>query len=129
MSGASFDPFDLPATFDPLAPVTAAPPRRRRLALATAVSEAPDSFAGTGAGGRLAHLLRPRADGPAPAMDADARIAVLEGHLAALEARIDGLEAAIAPAPDGPKQLRRHSATALHDGQDARRSRAGRTRR
>jgi hypothetical protein len=32
MTGDPFDPFDLPATFDPLAPVTPALPRRRRLA-------------------------------------------------------------------------------------------------
>jgi hypothetical protein len=94
MTDGTFDPFDLPATFDPLAPVAPVPPRRRRLAEAAATAEAPPGqMAGAGAGGRLAHLLRPRAHGSAPAMDADARIAVLEGHLAALEARIDGLEA------------------------------------
>jgi hypothetical protein len=86
MTDDSFDPFDLPATFDPLAPVAPAPPRRRRLAAAAEAAHGPG--AGGGAAGRLAHLLRPNPSevaNPPSVEDLQAQVAILTARLDSLE--------------------------------------------
>lgn len=128
MSEDCFDPFNLPATFDPLAPVAPAPPRRRRAAAAAApAAEAvPGRKAGGGPGGRLAHLLRPRsgeADGSSGASGADARIIALETRLAMLTARIEGLEASLASGLDGQRERLLQGVTGRRTERGARRSR------
>jgi hypothetical protein len=94
----TFDPFDLPSSFDPLGSEAPPPPSRRRVAAtgANAVSQ------GAGAGGRLAHLLKPdkptAAVGPSGDVQGGqtaSRILALEDEVAILTARLDGLQAAV----------------------------------
>ena len=94
----TFDPFDLPSAFDPLATATPPPPRRRReAAAATAEAERPMNP-------RLAHLLPAVAHSASDARrsgtasddaDTSARFATLEDEVAILTARFDDLLAII----------------------------------
>jgi len=84
MARDTFDPFDLPSTFDPLQSQTPPPAHRPRPPSATS----PPTQAG--AGDRLAHLLS-RAE-PATA---EAHLAALEDGVAILAARLDRLHTAL----------------------------------
>ena len=102
----SFDPFDLPSSFDPFASQAYPPPPcRRRAAAATPASDGITKMPGAGhggAGGRLAHFLPP-AEPPAPPgtgsagndTDTATRLATLQHEVATLTARLDGLQAAL----------------------------------
>jgi hypothetical protein len=110
MSDATFNPFDLPSSFDPLgsdAPAT--PARRRRPAEPAAPARQGSSdnepTKSAGVGGRLAHLI-PAADQPHAASgsaagngatpdDGNARLKALEEKVAILTHRFDELQAAI----------------------------------
>jgi hypothetical protein len=106
----TFDPFDLPSSFDPLSYEGPPPPRRQRRSGAEAtVTTAEPAHHPTNP--RLAHLL-PKAKPPAllrpsrtgtdgaaavgTATDIGARLAALEDEVAILEARLTSLEPLLA---------------------------------
>ena len=118
MTGDTFDPFDLPSSFDPLGSEAPPPPRRRRVggAASPSGSDRPEQGlepaavgavrgdAGVpttpiGAGDRLAHLLRPA---PPPGDDGTVRLAALEAQVADLTARVAALEAQIRAPTQAP---------------------------
>jgi hypothetical protein len=108
----TFDPFDLPSSFDPLSYEGPPPPRRQRRSGAEAtVTTAEPAHHPTNP--RLAHLLPPAepalrphpsprgtgTDGAAAdgtATDIGARLAALEDEVAILEARLTSLEPLLA---------------------------------
>jgi hypothetical protein len=111
----TFDPFDLPSSFDPFATAAAPPPTRRRRPGARAAATATEP-ADRPTNPRLAHLLPPAepalrlhpsprgtggagTDGTAAdgtATDIGARLAALEDEVAILEARLTSLEPLLA---------------------------------
>jgi hypothetical protein len=106
----TFDPFDLPSSFDPLGYEDPVPPRRRR-ASSGAQPEAAAVPAERTVNPRLAHLLPPAEPAlrphPSPrgtggagtdgaATDIGARLAALKDEVAILEARLTSLEPLLA---------------------------------
>ena len=106
MTNSTFDPFDLPSSFDPLQSQPPPPPRRRPAPLPGEPAVSPS--ADIGAGNRLAHLLPPgdqcaadrqHAPGRGKATpdpeDIAARLLALEDNLAILTARLDSLHTTV----------------------------------
>jgi hypothetical protein len=106
----TFDPFDLPSSFDPFATAAAPPPTRRRRPGAEVAATATEP-ADRPTNPRLAHLLPPAEPAlrphPSPggtggagtdgtATDIGARLAALEDEVAILEARLTSLEPLLA---------------------------------
>ena len=102
MTAGTFDPFDLPSSFDPLGDDSLEPTgqsaysrhgpppaRQRRVGGAAEPNRGEGPAIEAGAGGRLAHLLQPPRP---PGEDGTARLAALEAQVAALTTRLGALE-------------------------------------
>lgn len=113
MNDSTFDPFDLPSSFDPLGSGSVEPtgqsalskpnrPLPRRRPAPPGDKSAAEPPAEIGAGNRLAHLIRPdRQRAPERGKSTTdpeviaARLAALEDDLAILTARLDSLHTAV----------------------------------
>ena len=109
MTNDTFDPFDLPSSFDPLGSDAPPPPRRRRVG--GAVGAAPDDTrvptTPVGAGDRLPPLLLQTEPATPPkccevaaaptgnGTDSVTRLAILEDQVVALTAQVEALRTTI----------------------------------